>query len=158
MTPWLIGFAMLGFLGNSQMMEVAGKENVEVRYQNAAFVWIPVMIVIGVAWFMLVGSDQGQHQAAVRHLQQPGHLRMTILHHDVRHSSGLAAQFGLLTSNLYGSGNPAIVEGAGATAKLLVRATTRRSGEVRLLGPLSVRGARCCLSPLTDRMGGAIWT
>ena len=34
--------------------------------------------------------------------------------------SGLSAQFGLLMANLYGAGNPAIVEGAGATAKLRI--------------------------------------
>ena len=34
--------------------------------------------------------------------------------------SGLAAQFGLLATNLYGAGNAAIVQGSGATAKVLV--------------------------------------
>jgi NNP family nitrate/nitrite transporter-like MFS transporter len=57
LTPWLIGFSMfgfLGFLGDSQSMKVAGKPNVEVWYQNAAFVWIPLCLIIAVvAWFAL---------------------------------------------------------------------------------------------------------
>ena len=53
-TPWLIGFGMLGFLGNSQQMKVPGKPDATVWYQNASFVWIPLMLAIGiVAWFML---------------------------------------------------------------------------------------------------------
>ena len=52
LTPWLIGFSMLGFLGNSQMMELAGQANQEVWYQNAAFFWIP-FVLVGAAWAWL---------------------------------------------------------------------------------------------------------
>ncbi len=73
--------------------------------------------------------------------------------------SGLAAQFGLLMLNLYGAGNAAIVEGAGATATMLVDGYTLPDPvKFVFLGPLVGAGARVVFSPLTDRMGGAIWT
>ncbi len=162
MTPWLIGFAMLGFLGSSQMMEVAGKESVEVWYQNAAFVWIPVMIVIGiVAWFMLKSVPiKANIKQQFDIFSNQDTWWMTILYIMTFGTfSGLAAQFGLLTNNLYGSGNPAIVEGAGASAKLLVEGyNVPDPVKFVFLGPLVGAGARVLFSPLTDRMGGAIWT
>ena len=73
--------------------------------------------------------------------------------------SGLSAQFGLLMSNLYGAGNPAIVQGAGATAEILVSGyQVPDPATYVFLGPLVGAGARVLFSPLTDRMGGAIWT
>ena len=54
LTPWLIGFGMLGFLGASQQMKVAGKPDVTVWYQNAAFFYIPFMVVGAIlAWTLL---------------------------------------------------------------------------------------------------------
>ena len=73
--------------------------------------------------------------------------------------SGLSAQFGLLMSNLYGAGNPAIVQGTGATAQLLIPGYAVPDPVAFVfLGPLVGAGARVLFSPLTDRMGGAIWT
>ena len=73
--------------------------------------------------------------------------------------SGLSAQFGLLMSNLYGSGNTDIVEGAGATATMLIDGYALPDPvKYVFLGPLIGAGARVLFSPLTDRMGGAIWT
>ena len=43
LTPWLIGFGMLGFLGASQQMKVAGKPDVTVWYQNAAFFYLSLI-------------------------------------------------------------------------------------------------------------------
>ena len=73
--------------------------------------------------------------------------------------SGLSAQFGLLVINLYGSGNPGIVQGTGATAQILVSGyTVPDPAAFVFLGPLVGAGARVLFSPLTDRMGGALWT
>jgi NNP family nitrate/nitrite transporter-like MFS transporter len=73
--------------------------------------------------------------------------------------SGLAAQFGLLMSNLYGGGNDKVVAGAGATAELLIQGyDVPDPVKFVFLGPLVGAGARILFSPLTDRMGGAIWT
>ena len=161
-TPWLIGFSMIGFLGNSQMMAIPGKEPREVWYQNAAFVWIPLMIIIGiVAWFMLKSVPiKANIRQQFDMFSNQDTWWMTILYIMTFGTfSGLAAQFGLLTTNLYGSGNPAIVEGAGATAKLLVEGyNVPDPVKFVFLGPLVGAGARVLFSPLTDKMGGAIWT
>ena len=73
--------------------------------------------------------------------------------------SGLSAQFGLLMTNLYGTGNSAIVKGTGATAQMLVAGySVPDAAKYVFLGPLVGAGARVLFSPLTDRMGGARWT
>lgn len=162
LTPWLIGFSMIGFLGNSQMMKRPGKEDLEVWYQNAAFVWIPLMLIIGiVAWYMLKSVPI---KANIRQqfdiFGNQDTWWMTLLYIMTFGTfSGLSAQFGLLMANLYGAGNPAIVEGAGASAKLLVEGyAVPDPVKFVFLGPLIGAGARVLFSPLTDKMGGAIWT
>ena len=161
MTPWLITFGMFGFLG-SQQMAFAGKDPVTVWYQNSALVYIP-FIIVGAIWAYI----------ALRSVPIKANIKqqfdifsnqdtwwMTILYIMTFGTfSGLAAQFGLLMLNLYGAGNAAIVEGAGATATMLVEGYTLPDPvKFVFLGPLVGAGARIVFSPLTDRMGGAIWT
>jgi len=161
-TPWLIGFGMLGFLGNSQQMKVPGKPDVTVWYQNASFVWIPLMLIIGIiAWFFLKSvpiKANIRQQFDIFNNQDT--WWMTILYIMTFGTfSGLSAQFGLLMANLYGAGNPAIVEGTGATARLLIDGYALPDPvKYVFLGPLIGAGARVLFSPLTDKMGGAIWT
>ncbi len=161
-TPWLIGFGMIGFLGASQQMAVPGKAAREVWYQNAGFVWIP-LIIIGaiVAWMFLksvpitanirqqfdIFSNQDTWWMTLLYIMTFGTF------------SGLSAQFGLLMNNLYGAGNPQIVQGAGAAAKVLIEGyAVPDPVKFVFLGPLVGAGARVLFSPLTDKMGGAIWT
>jgi NNP family nitrate/nitrite transporter-like MFS transporter len=71
----------------------------------------------------------------------------------------LSAQFALLTANLYGTGNPEIVSGAGATAQVLVAGyQVPEPATFVFWGAMVGAVARFAFSPLTDRMGGAIWT
>jgi NNP family nitrate/nitrite transporter-like MFS transporter len=161
LTPWLITFGMFAFLG-SQQMAVAGKDPVTVWYQNSALIYIP-FIIAGAIWAYI----------ALRSVPIKANIKqqfdiftnqdtwwMTILYIMTFGTfSGLAAQFGLLMLNLYGANNPAIVEGAGATATMLVEGYTLPDPvKFVFLGPLVGAGARVLFSPLTDRMGGAIWT
>ena len=161
LTPWLITFGMFSFLG-SQQMAVAGKDPVTVWYQNSALVYIP-FIIAGAIWAYI----------ALRSVPIKANIKqqfdiftnqdtwwMTILYIMTFGTfSGLAAQFGLLMLNLYGAGNAAIVEGAGATATMLVEGYTLPDPvKYVFLGPLVGAGARVLFSPLTDRMGGAVWT
>lgn len=162
LTPWLIGFSMLAFLGSSQTLVQAGKENREVWYQNAAFIWIPIIILGAIlAWTMLKSVPV---KANIRQqfdiFKNQDTWWMTILYIMTFGTfSGLAAQFGLLMSNLYGSGNTDIVSGSGATAQILVEGYQLPvPAAFVFLGPLVGAGARVLFSPLTDRMGGAIWT
>ncbi len=162
LTPWLIGFGMLGFLGASQQMKVAGKPDVTVWYQNAAFFYIPFMVVGAIlAWTLLKSVPI---KANIRQqfdiFTNQDTWWMTVLYIMTFGTfSGLSAQFGLLLSNLYGAGNPAIVQGTGATAQLLIPGYAVPDPVAFVfLGPLVGAGARVLFSPLTDRMGGAIWT
>ena len=162
LTPYLIAIGGLALFGGSQMMTVPGKPTQEVWYQNAAFVWIPLMVIGAIlAWTMLKSVPI---KANIR--QQFDIFRnqdtwwMTLLYIMTFGTfSGLAAQFGLLMANLYGSGNSAIVHGTGATAQVLVAGyAVPDAAKYVFLGPLVGAAARVLFSPLTDRMGGAIWT
>ena len=162
LTPWLVGFGMVGFLGASQMMKVVGKPDREVWYQNAAFFYIPFMIIGAiVAWQMLKSVPiKANIKQQFDIFSNQDTWWMTILYIMTFGTfSGLSAQFGLLMANLYGAGNPAIVQGAGATAKLLIEGYAVPDPVAFVfLGPLVGAGARVLFSPLTDRMGGALWT
>ncbi|MFV0428239.1 MAG: MFS transporter [Arachnia sp.] len=161
-TPWLIGFSMIGFLGTSQSMSVPGQPVREVWYQNAAFTWIPLMLIgAALAWVFLRSVPI---KANIR--QQFDIFRnqdtwwMTLIYIMTFGTfSGLAAQFGLLMQNLYGTGNAAIVAGSGPSAQVLIAGySVPDPVNYVFLGALVGAGTRVLFSPLTDRMGGAIWT
>ena len=161
LTPWLITFGMFSFLG-SQQMAVAGKDPVTVWYQNSALVYIP-FIIAGAIWAYIALRSVPIKANIKQQFDIFGNQDtwwMTILYIMTFGTfSGLAAQFGLLMLNLYGAGNTDIVEGSGTTANILVEGYTLPDPvKFVFLGPLVGAGARVLFSPLTDRMGGAIWT
>ncbi len=162
LTPYFIGLSFFAFLGSSQQLAIPGKPPKEVWYQNAAFVWIPLMVIgAALAWTMLKSVPV---KANIRQqfdiFKNTDTWLMTLLYIMTFGTfSGLAAQFGLLMSNLYGAGNDQIVKGAGATATLLINGyDVPDPVKFVFLGPLVGAAARVVFSPLTDRMGGAIWT
>ena len=161
-TPYLIAMGGLAIFGGSQMMKFPGKPDKEVWYQNGAFIWIPLMIIGALlAWTMLksvpVKANITQQFDIFKNQDT---WWMTILYIMTFGTfSGLSAQFGLLMINLYGAGNAAIVEGSGAAAKVLVEGyAVPDPVKFVFLGPLVGAVARFAFAPLTDRMGGAIWT
>ena len=162
LTPYLIAIGALAVFGGSQQMKFPGKPDQTVWYQNAAFVWIPLMVVgAALAWTMLksvpVKANITQQFDIFKNQDT---WWMTILYIMTFGTfSGLSAQFGLLMNQLYGSGNAAIVEGTGAAAQILVEGyTVPDPAKYVFLGPLVGAGARVLFAPLTDKMGGAIWT
>ncbi|MDN5790506.1 MAG: MFS transporter, partial [Micrococcales bacterium] len=162
LTPWLIGLGFLGFIGSSQHIAFVGTETQEVWYQNAAFVWIPLMLIVAaIAWQMLKSVPV---KANIRQqfdiFKNQDTWWMTLIYIMTFGTfSGLSAQFGLLMANLYGIGNPDIVSGAGASATLLVDGyAVPDVVKYVFYGPLVGAGARVVFSPLTDRMGGAKWS
>ncbi|WP_255555888.1 MFS transporter [Tessaracoccus palaemonis] len=161
LTPWLIGFGMFSFLG-SQTLHIVGRNPVVVYYQNSALVYVPFLIA-GAIW-AYIALRSVPVKATIKQqfdiFDNPDTWLMTILYIMTFGTfSGLSAQFGLLMTNLYGSGNSAIVEGAGESARLLVEGYTLPDPvKYVFLGPLVGAGARVLFAPLTDRMGGAIWT
>ena len=162
LTPYLIAMSGLAIFGGSQVLKTAGKPDKEVWFQNAAFVWIPLMIVGGVlAWTMLKSVPiKANIKQQFDSFSNQDTWWMTLIYIMTFGTfSGLAAQFGLLMSNLYGAGNDKVVSGAGAAAKLLIEGYALPDPvKYVFLGPLIGAGARVLFSPLTDRMGGAIWS
>ena len=163
LTPWIIGFSMIGFLGGSQTMQgLPGKGPTEVWYQNAAFIYIPFILIGAVlAWTMLKSvpiTANVRQQFDIFKTQDTWWMTLIYIM-TFGTFSGLSAQFGLLMKNLYGAGNPDIVQGAGQSAQLLVEGySVPDPVKYVFLGPLVGAGARVVFSPLTDRMGGAVWT
>ncbi|WP_226343798.1 MFS transporter [Agilicoccus flavus] len=162
LTPYLIAIGALAVFGGSQTMTTAGRADREVFFQNAAFVWIPLMVIGAVlAWLTLRSVPI---KANIRQqfdiFSNPDTWYMTLLYIMTFGTfAGLSAQFGLLMSNLYGSGNAAIVSGTGASATVLVPGYVLPDPVAYVfLGPLIGAVARFAFSPLTDRMGGAVWS
>jgi MFS transporter, NNP family, nitrate/nitrite transporter len=162
LTPYLIAISALAVFGGSQQMTFPAQPDQTVWYQNAAFVWIPLMVIGAVlAWTMLRSVPV---KANIRQqfdiFKNQDTWWMTILYIMTFGTfSGLSAQFGLLMINLYGSGNPEIVEGTGATAQLLIEGyAVPEAVKYVFLGPLIGAVARFVFAPLTDRMGGSRWT
>ncbi|WP_404385547.1 MFS transporter [Knoellia locipacati] len=163
LTPWIIGFSMIGFLGASQTMQgLPGKQASEVWYQNASFVYIPfILIGAALAWTMLKSvpiTANIRQQFDIFKTQDTWWMTLIYIM-TFGTFSGLSAQFGLLMKNLYGAGNTDIVQGAGASAQLLIDGySVPDPVKYVFLGPLVGAAARVVFSPLTDRMGGARWT
>ncbi len=162
LTPYFIALSFFAFLGGSQTLTTAGKEPQQVWYQNAAFVWIPLMVVgAALAWTMLKSVPvKANFRQQFDIFSNTDTWLMTLLYIMTFGTfSGLAAQFGLLMSNLYGAGNADIVNGAGASATLLIDGySVPDPVKFVFLGPLIGAAARVGFAPLTDRMGGAVWT
>ncbi len=162
LTPYLIAGSLLGFLGGSQQLALPGKPATEVWFQNAAFVWIPLMVIgAAFAWALLKSVPvKANLRQQFDIFGNADTWWMTLLYIMTFGTfSGLAAQFGLLMNNLYAGGNDKIVQGVGATAQVLVEGyAVPDPVKFVFLGPLVGAAARVAFSPLTDRMGGAIWT
>ena len=159
LTPFLIGFAMIG---TPQVIKQPNKPEMQVWYQNAAFLWVPFVVIGAIlAWTLLksvpIKANVKQQFDIFSNVDT---WWMTLLYIMTFGTfSGLSAQFGLLATNLYGSGNPEIVSGTGAAAKVLVEGYQVPDPVTFVFyGALVGAGARVLFSPLTDRMGGAIWT
>jgi len=160
--PVLIGMGWLGVVGGSQQMKVLGKPTREVWYQNGSFFWIPFMLLGAVlAWTMLksvpIKANVKQQFDIFGNVDT---WYMTLLYIMTFGTfSGLAAQFGLLANSLYGADNPDIVQGTGAAAHVLVAGyTVPDPVSFVFWGPLVGAVVRFAFAPLTDKMGGAIWT
>ncbi len=162
-TPWIIGFSMIGFLGVSQTESFPGKAAKDVWYQNATYVYVPFVIIGAIlAWTMLKSVPM---KVNVRQqfdiFKNQDTWWMTLLYIMTFGTfAGLSGQFGLLIKNLYGGGNAEIARilSDGTTLVLVEGYAIPDPVKFAFLGPLIGAGARVLFSPLTDRMGGARWT
>ena len=142
-TPWIIGFALLGgaaFLGESQTMVKNGVES-QVYLQNAAAVFIPFVVVFGItAWLLLKSVPVKANFAEQFDIFKSKHTwSMTSLYiMTFGGFSGLAATFPLLIKQGFGG-----FEGAPDPLKYA------------FWGPLIGSIARVIAGPLSDKLGGA---
>ncbi len=140
-TPWIIGFALAGsLLGEPQVASAAATAK-PVWLQNATAVYVPFIVIFGVAaWAMLRSVPvQANFREQLDIFKMKHGLFMTFLYVGTFGTfSGLAATFPLLIKQIYG-GLP------GAPDPLTYA----------FLGPLVGSAARIFAGPLSDRVGGA---
>ena len=163
-TPWIVGFSLIGTLGVAQKFHNAatGADSL-VWYQNAAYIYVPFVLVGSVlAWTMLKSVPvTANFKQQMDIFGNKDTWVMTALYVMTFGTfSGLSAQFGLLIKNLYGAANTGIVQtlADGSTQALIAGYAVPDPMKYAFIGPLVGAGARVLFSPLTDRMGGAIWT
>lgn len=153
-TPWIVGFSMIGFFGASRKFtDPATGVVADAWYQNAAYVYIPFLIIgVILAWTMLksipVKANFKQQMDIFGNIDTLWMTLMYVMTFGI--FSGLSGQFGLMLKNIYGAANPDMVGLSGYTVPDIAKYT--------FLGPLVGAGARVAFSPLTDRFGGARWT
>ena len=142
-TPWIVGF---GLIGSAQVFTNADTgATKDVWYQNAAWVWVPFVLVAAVLAWSLLRSVPVQ----ARGLRQQTDIFankhtwiMTLLYIITFGTfSGLAASFGLLIKQLYGSA----VFGAEGVSP----------AQYAFYGALVGSAARVLAGPVADRVGGA---
>lgn len=139
-TPWIIGFALVG---GAQTMTAGGTTR-PIWLQNAAFWYVPFLVVAGaVAWLTLRSvpiKASFQEQLDIFKVKHTWFCTITYMM-TFGTFAGLSAAFPLLIKTLYGSF-------AGAPDPL----------RYAFLGPLVGSLARVLTGPIADRVGGAILT
>jgi MFS transporter, NNP family, nitrate/nitrite transporter len=142
-TPWVIGFALLGgmaWIGEPQTMTRAGVES-QVYLQNAPLVMIPFVAVFGItAWIFLksvpIKSNFREQFDIFKSKHTWSQTSLYIM--TFGGFSGLAATFPLLIREVYGA-----FEGAPDPLAWA------------FWGPLVGSASRVIAGPFTDRLGGA---
>lgn len=142
-TPWVIGFALLGgmaWVGEPQTMTRAGVES-QIYLQNAPLVMIPFVAVFGIsAWLLLKSIPVKANFAQQFDIFRSGHTwSMTSLYiMTFGGFSGLSATFPLLIRQVYGG-----FEGAPDPLAYA------------FYGPLVGSISRVLAGPFCDKIGGA---
>lgn len=146
-TPIVVGSAMFGatFGGSQHFVNKLKGIDKSVWYQNAGLIWVPfVVVAVILAWTLLksvpVTSRGVKEQLDI--FNNKDTWRMTLLYVMTFGTfSGFAAQFGLLTKNLFGD-----------------FANAPDPVKFAFYGPLVASAARVLTGPLADRIGGGILT
>jgi NNP family nitrate/nitrite transporter-like MFS transporter len=140
-TPWIIGFALVGTLGGAPQVFTRGEVQSSIWLQNATLIYIPFIAVFGVlAWLMLRSVPvRANFREQVDIFKMKHAFIMTLLYIMTFGSfSGLSATFPLLIRQIYG--------GLPDAPDPLTFA---------FLGPLVGSLVRIAAGPISDRLGGA---
>jgi len=143
-TPWIIGFALLGSLLGDPQTFTKGEVSKPIWLQNATLMYVPLVLLgATLAWFWLRSVPVRANFREQFDIFSNKHTWiMTSLYIMTFGSfSGFSATFPLLIRTLYGK-----FEGAPDPLAYA------------FLGPLVGSLIRIIMGPLTDRYGGAIWT
>jgi len=149
-TPWIVGFALLGgAFGAAQTYTDAAKNvSKDVWYQNAAYVWVPFVIVGVILSWWLLRSVPVQARGVRDQLDifKEKHTWIMTLLYVITFGtfSGFAAVFGLLIKNAYGSD---VFGSAGIDPLKWV-----------FWGALVGSFARIIAGPIADKVGGGVIT
>ena len=146
-TPLIVGSAMLGSTLGAPQRFVNVEKGIDksVWYQNAGLIWVPfVVVAVLISWTMLksvpVTSRTFKEQLDI--FSNKDTWLMTVLYVMTFGTfSGFAAQFGLLTKNIFGD-----------------FANAPDPVKYAFYGPLVASAARILTGPLADRVGGGILT
>ena len=142
-TPWIVGF---GLIGTAQVFTNADTgATKDVWYQNAAWVWVPFVLVATVLAWSLLRSVPVQARGLRQQIDifSNKHTWIMTLMYIITFGtfSGLAASFGLLIKQIYGSA----VFGADGVSP----------AQYAFYGALVGSAARVLARPVADRVGGA---
>ncbi len=140
-TPWIIGFALLGSIAGAPQTFTKGEIVKDIWLQNAALIYIPfILVCTALAWAFLRRVPVKAAFAEQLDILKLKHgLIMTLLYIMTFGSfSGLSATFPLLIKQIYGG-----FEGAPDPLAYA------------FLGPLVGSTARVIAGPVSDRVGGA---
>ncbi len=143
-TPWIIGFALLGSLLGDPQTFTKGEVSKPIWLQNATLVYVPLVLLgATLAWFWLKSVPVRANFREQFDIFGDKHTWiMTSLYIMTFGSfSGFSATFPLLIRTVYGK-----FEGAPDPLAFA------------FLGPLVGSIIRVLMGPLADRYGGAIWT
>ena len=142
-TPWIVGFSLVGAAQVFTNPDTGATK--EVWYQNAAWVWVPFVLVATVlAWSMLRSVPvQARGLRQQTDIFANKHTWIMTLMYIITFGtfSGLAASFGLLIKQIYGSA----VFGADGISP----------AQYAFYGALVGSAARVLAGPIADRVGGA---
>ncbi len=143
-TPWIIGFALFGGLAGAPQTFTKGEVTKSIWLQNAAFWYVPLLIVLGVlAWFLLRSipiKASFRQQLDIYHNKHT--WLMTSLYIMTFGSfSGFSATFPLLIKDVYGK-----LENAPDPLTYA------------FIGPFVGSLVRVLTGPFADKWGGAIIT
>lgn len=143
-TPWVVGFALFGSLLGEPQTFTKGAATSSIWLQNAAFVYIPLVVAFGVLGWMTLKSVpvRANFSSQLDIFKEKHNWTMTSLYVMTFGSfSGFSATFPLLIRQVYGTMPDA--------PDPLTYA---------FLGPLVGSVVRVLAGPVSDRFGGAIVT